>query len=194
MIQGKRQLQKETTREKIIQTAMRLYLENGISTTTDSVAREAGLSHGAVFVHFSTSEDLQIHVLERFTQEIGDKMHNLSVIGGDLQSLLLAHLSILEEYEHFYTDLILNISTLPEDVGNMLISLQSILSFHFSLAIERARLEGTMKNIPLHMMFNTWLGLVHYYLLNACFFAPGESVLKRYEKELVDNFMVLISK
>ena len=195
MIQNKRTLQKEMTRDRIIRAAMKLYLVNGISnTTTDAVSREANLSHGAIFVHFATREDLLINVLERFSKEIGNEIHDIASAEGDLQSILIAHLKVLEEYERFYTELIKNTDSLPKEAGNMLISLQSILSRHFSVAIERAQGEGTVKDLPLYIIFNTWLGLVHYYLMNAAFFAPGESVLKRYEKELVGNFMVLISK
>lgn len=195
MIQNKRTLQKEMTRDRIIRAAMKLYLVNGISnTTTDAVSREANLSHGAIFVHFATREDLLINVLERFSKEIGNEIHDIASAEGDLQSILIAHLKVLEEYERFYTELIKNTDSLPREAGNMLISLQSILSRHFSVAIERAQGEGTVKDLPLYIIFNTWLGLVHYYLMNAAFFAPGESVLKRYEKELVGNFMVLISK
>ncbi len=195
MIQNKRTLQKEMTRDRIIRAAMKLYLVNGISnTTTDAVSREANLSHGSIFVHFATREDLLINVLERFSKEIGNEIHDIASAEGDLQSILIAHLKVLEEYERFYTELIKNTDSLPREAGNMLISLQSILSRHFSVAIERAQGEGTVKDLPLYIIFNTWLGLVHYYLMNAAFFAPGESVLKRYEKELVGNFMVLISK
>ena len=195
MIQNKRTLQKEMTRDRIIRAAMKLYLVNGISnTTTDAVSKEANLSHGAIFVHFATREDLLINVLERFSKEIGNEIHDIASAEGDLQSILIAHLKVLEEYERFYTELIKNTDSLPKEAGNMLISLQSILSRHFSVAIERAQGEGTVKDLPLYIIFNTWLGLVHYYLMNAAFFAPGESVLKRYEKELVGNFMVLISK
>jgi len=44
------------------------------------------------------------------------------------------------------------------------------------------------------MMFNTWLGLLHYYLQNSELFTSGESVLKQRKKELVDNFVLLISR
>ncbi len=192
MVQGKRQIQKEMTRENIIQTAMKLYLENGITTSTDTIAREAGVSHGALFVHFPTRDDLQQHVLERLTQKIGDRLHALSM-EGNLRALLLAHLQILEEYENFYTELISKSSTMPESTANLVISMQSVVSHHFSKVMEDEQRTCNFKQIPLHMMLNTWLGLVHYYLLNAAVFAPGESVLKRYKEELADTFMKLIS-
>lgn len=194
MAQSQRQLQKAATKEKILQTAMSLYLGNGIATTTDAVAREAGLSHGTIFVHFPTREDLFLQVLTRFAQEMGDKLHALSALDRDLAELLTAHLEVLEEYEGFYTELIAEMATLPVDARNIVISLQSIVSRHFNTAIERGQQEGSIKTIPLHMLFNTWLGVVHYYLLNAALFAPEGAVLKRYKNDLVNNFLLLISE
>ncbi|MFP3152966.1 TetR/AcrR family transcriptional regulator [Lachnospiraceae bacterium ZAX-1] len=194
MAMSKRQLQKEETRENIIKAAMRLYLRNGFSTTTSRVAQEAGLSHGAIFVHFLTRDDLLLCVLERFEREIGDKLHNLSESAVSVTELLYVHIAVLEKYECFYSSLLSDKSSLPEDAKNTLIGIQSVLSWHFRLVMEQEMKNGTAKDIPLYMLFNTWIGLVHYYLQNADLFAPGESVLNRCKSELVTTFVKLISK
>ncbi len=191
---GKRTLQKENTKKNIIKTAMCLYASNGFSTPTNMIAKEAGVSHGAIFVHFPTRDDLQLSVLEQFAHEIGDELHNLATTDGSIFDLLYAHIHVLEGYEPFYKGLIKEMPFLPDDAKNMVIALQSILSRHFNVAIERGKQEGIIKEIPLHIIFNTWIGLVHYYLQNSDLFAPGESVLKRCKNELVSSFMVLISK
>jgi hypothetical protein len=48
--------------------------------------------------------------------------------------------------------------------------------------------------MPLHLLFNTWIGLIHHYLMNRELFAPGASVVERHGRELLDHFMYLISK
>jgi hypothetical protein len=54
---------------------------------------------------------------------------------------------------------------------------------------------GRVKNLPASILFNTWLGLIHYYLENREFFAkPGESVLKRHRAELLTAYLHLIRK
>ncbi len=190
---GKRQLQKENTKKNIIKTAMYLYGAKGFSTPTNIIAKEAGVSHGAIFVHFPTRDDLQLSVLEQFAHEIGNELHNLATAEGSIFDLLCAHIQVLEGYEAFYKGLIKEMPFLPDDVKHMVIALQSILSRHFNVAIERGKQEGIIKELPLHIMFNTWIGLVHYYLQNSDLFAPGESVLKRYKNELVNSFIALIS-
>lgn len=50
-------------REKIIKTAMRLFVEKGIQgTPTSLIAKEAGVATGTLFHHFKTKEDL-VHEL-----------------------------------------------------------------------------------------------------------------------------------
>ena len=189
----KRHEQKVQTRRKILDTAFRLYGTTGFSTSTHSIAQETGLSHGAIFVHFPTRENLQLQVLEKFTREVGDKLHKLSKTGGTISELLYAHIGVLEEYESFYKNLISEISLLPEQTRILLISLHSVMSVHFGEVIERDRRKGRIKDIPLHVLFNTWLGLLHYYLQNSDLFTSGDSVLKQRKEELVNNFILLIS-
>ena len=189
----KRQEQKVQTRRKILDTAFRLYGAGGFSTPTHVIAQETGLSHGAIFVHFPTREALQLQVLERFTQEIGDKLHEISKTGGRISEMLYAHIGVLEEYELFYKKLISEISILPDETKTLLIGVHSVMSFHFGEVVKRERRKGRVKNIPLHILFNTWLGLLHYYLQNSELFTRGDSVLKDRKKELVNNFLILIS-
>jgi len=193
-VQGKRRLQKEATREHIIKTAMAAYSTGGFSIPTAAIAEEAGLAHGSIFVHFPTREILQISVLERFAREAGEKLHKLSVSDSNIAELLYAHINTLEDYELFYKKLISEISSLPQDTKILLASIQSIMSHHFSIVIKREQENGTIKNIPTYMLFNIWIGLLHYYLQNSEMFAPGESVLKKCKKELVNSFVKLVSK
>ena len=192
--QNKRQLQKEATREHIIRTATAVYSERGFSTPTNVITQEAGLAHGSLFVHFPTREDLQISVLERFAQEVCDELHDLSVKDGSIDEMLRAHIGVLENYELFYRNLISEISALPPETKTFLVSVQSAMSHHFGFAVEKGQKNGTVKDVPLHMLFNTWMGLLNYYLQNGDLFAPGSSVLKRYKDELTDSFVKLILK
>lgn len=193
-MKNKRQLQKEATKKQIITTAIKVYAENGFTTPTSTIAREAGVSHGVIFAHFPTLNDLLTCILQSFSDEIGAKLHGLSESGGSITELLTAHLCILEEYECFYRRLISETPLLPDGVKNMMIAIQSTASLHFSKALEQGIKRGSIKNIPIHMLFNTWLGLVHYYLQNSDLFAPNASVLRRYKNELVNGFSALISE
>ncbi|NGN95358.1 TetR/AcrR family transcriptional regulator [Nocardioides sp. KC13] len=58
------------TRERLIETAHRLFLSDGYNATSlDKVAAEAGYSKGAVYSNFSTKHELGLVVLDVIHQE-----------------------------------------------------------------------------------------------------------------------------
>jgi len=189
---GKRQLQKERTRESIIAAAMKVYSEYGFSAPTAAIAREAQVSHGSIFVHFPTVESLLLCLLDSFSQDLTVELHTLSESGGDIEKLLAMHVDMLIKHEGFYKRLITEAVYLPEEAKNTFIAIQSTVSIHFLQALEGEVSAGGIKPVPFHMLFNTWLGLIHYYLLNGELFAPRESVLLRYKDALIECFMALI--
>jgi hypothetical protein len=118
----------------------------------------------------------------------------LAAKSDSIESILNEHLSVLEVYEAFYARLITERSCLPEEAKSVFAAIQSTVAFHFSNVMEREIAKGTVKKLPIHMLFNTWLGLVHYYLLNKEFFSsPSESVIKKHRVELVSAYLDLIS-
>ena len=190
----KRLLQKAETREKIIIAAIKVYSEQGFSASTTAIAAEAQVSHGSVFVHFPTVESLLLCLLESFSQDIKSELHTLSESRGDIEKLLDMHISVLIQHENFYKRLIKEAVYLPQEAKNTFIAIQSTVSIHFLQALEHKINVGKIKRIPLHMLFNTWLGLVHYYLLNGELFAPRESVLMCHKDTLIKCFMTLIKQ
>ena len=191
---GKRSLQKAETRERIITAAIKVFSVYGFSAPTLAIAEEAHVSHGSIFVHFPTVEDLLISLLEYFSGDLNKELHSLSESGNDMAKLLNMHINVLIKYENFYTRLIKESVYLPEDAKNSFIAIQSTVSIHFFEALEHEINSGNIKDIPFHMLFNTWLGLVHYYLLNGDLFAPHGSVLKRHKNTLIKCYMALIKK
>jgi AcrR family transcriptional regulator len=192
MKQNKRQIQKESTRKLILQTAYEVYSKNGFSATTNTIAKEAQISHGSIFVHFPTVENLQICLLEQFGIDINEQLHEMSENNNSLEDILYAHIEILIRHQDFYKRLVSEGSSLPDQTKYVYISIQSSVSFHLSQVIETYQKEGKIKMLPMHFIFNTWLGLLHYYLSNQELFAPDGSVLNRYKKELVSNFINLL--
>jgi AcrR family transcriptional regulator len=58
------------TRERLVETAHRLFLSDGYNATSlDKVATEAGFSKGAVYSNFSTKHELGLAVLDVIRQE-----------------------------------------------------------------------------------------------------------------------------
>ena len=66
-----RQEQKVVTRDRLVNAAMALFARKGImNTTTADVAKSVRMSHGVVFLHFPTRDDLVIAVIDEFGRQL----------------------------------------------------------------------------------------------------------------------------
>lgn len=193
MSENKRQIQKRETRNKLIAIAIEQFSSNGIlSTRTIDIAKAAKVSHGTVFSHFPTQEDLLIAVINEFGNKITTRLHELVSEGSTLEDLLKAHITGLSEFEAFYTRLVIERRLLPKEVRNVYISINSTISHHVNLAAEREISLGNIRSIPIDLLYNTWIGLIHYYLTNGDLFSPHQSVLESYGSQLLDHYINLI--
>ena len=190
----KRLIQKEATRELIFRTAFAVYAARGFGAPTSLIARKAGVSHGSVFAHFPSREELLVCLLRFFQNAITGRLHELALRRSGIRDMLYAHLSALEDYEDFYTRLVSEAPLLPAEARDTLIGIQSTVSIHFYDVIRRHQKKHLIKNISPRLVFNTWLGLVHYYLQNRAVFTPGASVLRNRGTELVSTFLALLRK
>lgn len=189
-----RQLQKEQTRTALVKAAYDVFSVQGIQATRMAdIAKAAGVSHGTVFLHFSTQEELVAEVIETYCGEIARETHQTAAACRTLREFLDAHLAGIAKHEPFYTRLVIENRLLPQEARDAWIGLQSAVSLHFSQALERGG-EGTGAEVPLSIMFNMWLGLVHYYLGNGDLFAPEGGVLRRHGPALADNYIKLVKE
>jgi len=194
MIKTSRELQKGRTKVLLLKTTYEVFSEKGImSTRVSDIAQAAGVSHGTIFVHFKSQEALIEEVIELYGQKIATRTHELANSSADLSSLLRAHLDGIMEYESFYTRLVIENRLLPSGARDSFLAIQSAISFHFSQAIERERISGQEGKIPPYLLFNVWIGLVHYYLANVDLFAPEGHVIRRYGDTLIENFIKLLA-
>ncbi|MBP1736417.1 MAG: transcriptional regulator [Oscillospiraceae bacterium] len=188
-----RQMQKEQTKERLLETACQLFSKQGIlNTRVADVAQAAGVSHGTIFLHFETQERLVTEVVERYCGGMAARLHELTCSCGDVREFLSAHLEGIMEFEPFYTRLVIENRFLPLGARDAWITVQSAISYHFSQMVER-EISLVRTDVPLSVLFNTWMGLIHYYLENGDLFAPGESVIHRYKNVLCGNYLKMIT-
>lgn len=190
-----RQIQKEETRKKIIHSAYEEFCENGImATRTSDIARRAGVSHGTIFAHFKTQEELINEVVNIYSEKMVQRTHDISREKASVQDLLKAHLEGIDEFEEFYIKLVSEAKILPKDSRNAFVLIQSAVCNHLSEVLQSEIENGKIKDLPINFIFNTWIGILNYYLENKDLFAPDGSVIKRYGDKLIEYFMQLISK
>jgi AcrR family transcriptional regulator len=172
---------------------MRVFGAEGFSAArTADIARQTGVSHGAVFLHFQTRDELVAAVIEELFSRIVRRMQGLVEPSASLDETLAAHLRSLGEHESLYAQLVIEGPMLPPYSRAVFVGIQSAVALHIGAAAERETAAGTIRRLPGHLLFNTWIGLVHHYLVNRDLFAPGASVLKRHGEGLVQHFMGLL--
>lgn len=188
-----RELQKEQTKALLLKTAYNVFSEKGImNTRVSDIAQAAGVSHGTIFVHFRSQEAMIEEVVAAYGQKIALRTHALAQSCGHLSELLRAHLHGIMEFEPFYTRLVIENRLLPTGAKDSIIAIQSAISFHFSQAVQRERKFVQNDGVPSYLLFNMWMGLVHYYLANGDLFAPEGHVIRRYGETLIQSFIKLL--
>lgn len=194
MKENKRNVQKELTRKKLIEVAIKLFGDNGIlNTKTIDISKEAGVSHGTVFSHFRTQEELLDTVIEEVGDRIVSKLQELIDVKGSLEEILKAHINGLIEFEKFYTRLIIERRLLPESASNIYVIIQSSISFHIGKVLKEEIAKGKIIDTPIHLLFNSWVGLIHYYLTNGDLFTNDGSILNNYGQDLINHYIKLIN-
>ncbi len=188
---SKRQLQKTQTRKHLIGKAYEVYSEHGFSVAASEIAKYAGVSNGTVFLHFPTVSDLINCIVEDFSGMLTSKLHDKAANAGTVRSYLEVHIDTISEYEPFYSRLVTEQNLLPESARTSFICMQSAVAHHLDELLENDELY---KKIPVHVVFNCWVGLLHYYIQNRNLFATSGAVLKKNRELLVEAFMNMITK
>lgn len=188
-----RQQQKAATRERVVEGALALFAQQGIvQTKTADIAKAIGMSHGVIFLHFPKRDELVIAVIDEFGRRLAAELRRAMEGGVGLRAVLEAHLRVLEEFEPFYARLVTEAALLPPKVRSTLLMLQAAVSHRMQVAAEQEQRAGRMRDMPRHLLFNTWIGLVHHYLANRDVFATGPSVMAEKKDELVRHFLSLV--
>ena len=188
-----RQEQKAATRDRLVNAAMALFARKGIlQTTTADIARSIRMSHGVVFLHFPKRDDLVIAVIDEFGRRLAVEFRQALEQDLGLRAVLQAHLRVLAESEPFYARLVTEAPLLPPKVRSTLLMLHAAVSQRLFLALERERKAGRARRLERPLLFNTWIGLVHHYLVNRDLFAAGASVIAEQGDTLVQHFMTLV--
>ncbi len=91
------------TKEKIERAALRLFVRQGINgTSIRDVAKLAGVSQGAMYNHYDSTEDLAFELFARGWSEIGAELRRLGQSGATLEDKFEAMIGYV--FERFDKD------------------------------------------------------------------------------------------
>lgn len=188
-----RKEQKQNTRAGLVNEAEKLFASKGIShTTTADISKALNVSHGTLFVHFSTRDDLIKAVVDEFGERLSASLGRRCSDELKLKELLKAHISVLAEFEDFYMRLISESQTLPPHIRSIIYAINASLSYRFYKAAKTEMNNGEIKQMTQVHFFNTWMGLLHYYIMNRDLFSEKTPILNQVGEELVQHFFYLV--
>jgi AcrR family transcriptional regulator len=105
--QGKRDLNKEKTKERILKAALELFRQNGLEgTTTRQISHKAEIAEGTLFNYFKTKEDLALFFFQKETEDLirwyeGDKRLQKASLAEQLFAIIDRQLDYISPYEDF---------------------------------------------------------------------------------------------
>jgi AcrR family transcriptional regulator len=188
-----RKEQKEKTRLGLVASAEALFARQGISrTTTADVAKALKVSHGTVFVHFSTRDELILAVVEQFGDRLAAALGSCLSDEMPLKQLLRQHLEVLAEFEDFYLRLITESQFLPPAIRSIQYGMNASLSYRFYRQAKELMKEGELKKMDQPAFFNTWMSLVHYHVMNRDLFSEKTPVLREVGESILKQFLHLV--
>lgn len=104
---GKRQKNKEQTKERILKAALQLFREKGLEgTTTKEISKKAGIAEGTLFNYFKTKEDLALYFFQKETQNLivwfrSEPRLQKAPLPEKLFAIIHRQLEYIEPYEDF---------------------------------------------------------------------------------------------
>lgn len=187
--------QKKATKDKILQAARELFAIYGISNcSTAEIARKAKVSHGTIFAHFKTRDDLLVKLIFDSFKIIAERMKSDPSRDSSLKESLHIHLNGIKENESFYTEIIREKHLLPEEAQSAILLAQSTIASMLIREIEKSIQQQTTKQLEPVFIINAWFALIHHYLLDSKSFVPGGSMIETKGTEIVQNFLEMIKR
>ncbi|HEX4266043.1 MAG TPA: TetR/AcrR family transcriptional regulator [Verrucomicrobiae bacterium] len=104
---GKREKNKERTKERILEAALQLFRDKGLEqTTTKEISRKAGIAEGTLFNYFKTKEDLALYFFQKETEDLirwfrADARLQKAPLTEKLFAIIHRQLEYIEPYEDF---------------------------------------------------------------------------------------------
>src|SRR5882724_367682 len=104
---GKREKNKEKTKERILRAALELFRDKGLEgTTTKEISKKAGIAEGTLFNYFKTKEDLALYFFQKETDDLiqwyrGETRLQKAPLPEKLFAVIHRQLEYIKPYEEF---------------------------------------------------------------------------------------------
>ncbi len=190
---NKRQVQKQFTREKIINAAKQIFIEKGIiSTATAQIAEAAGVAHGTLFLHFSNKEELVLELLDVELKKFSDNIKKLISETSDIVTILDQYLNLIQAEEGFFSSLARELPGYKAKLRRKILFRESFLREHFYRVIKKGIEQNIYADIDITSALTFLFGTLNYYLSLKTSFVQDGSVIEKFHDLIIDIFMKIL--
>jgi AcrR family transcriptional regulator len=104
---GRRETNKQKTKQRILNVALKLFQEKGLEgTTTKEISKRAGIGEGTLFNYFKTKEDLALYFFQKETEDLirwfrAEKRLQKAPLPEKLFAIIHRQLEYIAPYEDF---------------------------------------------------------------------------------------------
>lgn len=190
-----RQEAKQETRKKILTVALREFTDHGYQgANTARIAKEAGVAHGTIFLHFSDKDQLLFEVIRSRLVIISNRLYEAVHHSKDIATLCRIHLDYLNEEVAFEAMLARETPLLPMALQRQVFTIRCGIVGHFHQAISQGIENGTIRKVNPTVALHVWFGTLNYYLANQHLFASPGEIIREKGEALLDYFLTTIRR
>jgi AcrR family transcriptional regulator len=194
-IMNKRQVQKQQTRNLILQQAKNCFISKGfLNTTTSEIATECGIAHGTLFLHFNNKEILIIEILDQQLEIISLKIIELIREAYDLKEMLNNYLDFIEREEDFFHTITRELPFYSDELRRKIIFRESLIRKKFVKAIDEGIARGNFITCDSVMAATFLFSTISYYLSLKNIFVSEGSVIAKFKDKIILTFLSFLTR
>lgn len=185
---------KARTRRLLLEAAARRFVQDGfLEATTASIAREAGVAHGTLFLHFPDRDALLLAVVEELLYRLSSDLHGACFQATDLESLVRLFLDSLSRNEEVYGALVRDLPRFPLPLKRTVFATFAAVSAHFTEIIERGQAQGAVRQIPPAMANAFFFGTLNHFFLYRDLMTADGRVVPALGEPFLDAFLNMMN-
>ena len=190
---NKRQVQKQFTREKIIDAAKGIFIEKGIiNSATAQIAEAAGVAHGTLFLHFPNKDSLVIELLDVELAKFSVSIKKLIVETSDIVTILEQYLNLIQDEEGFFSSLARELPDYKAELRRKILFRESLLREHFYRVIEKGIEQNIYAKVDITSALTFLFGTINYYLSLKTSFVQEGSVIEKFKPSIIKTMRDLL--
>lgn len=192
---NKRAIAKEKTRLRLLEAARNEFLKKGfLNSNTEDIAKNAGVAHGTLFLHFENKENLIVEIYNSELKEITDEIYKQMDRVSDVGILLDVYLNWLIENETLYAIIAKELPYYSDKLRRMVMPRDAAIRSYFYTAIQKGIEEGLYRDVNITMAITFLFGTVNFLLSLKPAFTSRGSVIQVKREEIKQTFLTFITK